>query len=277
MWHTWTPLEHLLCRWVDRFIYISDAIRQAHLAQGVPAGNGLVVHNAVDFEGMTRRREAGIRAQAGWTSDEFVVGMVGRLDWWKGHEYFLRAMATLAKEHPRVRGLIVGEADQARRNRDYAANLKDLCSSLCLERHVFFAGYRDDVPDVMAELDALVLASTEPEPFGRVIIEGMAAGKPVIATNAGGVPEIIEDRRTGLLVPAKSVEALTVAMAELIENPAFCAALGRAGRQSALERFSADQQMRQIEAVYVGLLEPANPHEPLAAMIDAHAQGAKHK
>jgi len=211
--------DKILARTVDTFIFISNAVAQNHISQGVSPVKGTVIHNAVDLETFAQAYAAtSVRSEFGWTADERMVGIVGRLDWWKGHEYFLEAMAEVARQIPNLRGLIVGEPENTPLNREYFQKLQSLVKSLGLADRVIFTGFRSDVPRLLSALDVVVHASSLPEPFGRVVIEGMAAGKPVVATAAGGVLEIIEDGINGLLVPCKDSKAIANAVLELLSD-----------------------------------------------------------
>jgi len=119
-----------------------------------------------------------------------------------------------------------------------------------LEDNVIFTGHRDDIPDIIADLDILVHASSRPEPFGLVIIEGMACGKPVVATAAGGVTEIIEDNVNGVLVPCEDSRAIARAVVELLENRERAMKIGFAGQKTVVEKFSHTRQTNQVEKLY---------------------------
>jgi glycosyltransferase involved in cell wall biosynthesis len=137
--------------------------------------------------------------------------------------------------------------------------MHELARTLGIERSVEFTGFRNDVPDLIRGLDLIVHASTTGEPFGQVIVQGMAAGKPVVATNGGGVPEIVVDGTTGLLVPMDDAPALGAAICKLLAAPETAAAMGKAGRKRVLEHFTIEQSARKVEAVYAEVLarEPA--------------------
>lgn len=251
--------DKLFTRFVDRFIYISEAVAKSYASQGVPAAKGEVIHNAVEVSEFTVGGDgASVRGEFGWTVQEQLVGVIGRLDWWKGHEYFLEALAQAAAQLPHLRGLIVGEPENSPMNRAYLQRLKHLVESLKLEDKVVFTGFRTDVPRLIAALDVVVLSSSAPEPFGRVVIEGMAAGKPVIATAAGGVPEIIEDGVSGILVPPKDAQALADAILKLLSDRGMAHRIGLAARQRVEERFSAQRYVAATHKVYDALLRTAH-------------------
>jgi glycosyltransferase involved in cell wall biosynthesis len=125
---------------------------------------------------------------------------------------------------------------------------------LYLTDAVEFAGFVEDVPARIAELDIVVHASTTGEPFGQVIIEAMAEQKPVVATNGGGVPEIVQDGITGLLVPMGDAPALADALRYLLDHPEIAAQMGREGRKRVLAQFTIQRTARMVESVYRELL-----------------------
>jgi glycosyltransferase involved in cell wall biosynthesis len=181
-----------------------------------------------------------------------LVGIVGRISPWKGQHVFLRAAAEVHRRFPPARFQIIGSAlfsEQA-----YEQEVRTLCTQLGLDGVVEFTGFRSDVPDLIGRLDVLVHASTTGEPFGQVVIEGMAAAKPVVATNGGGVPEIVQDGGTGLLVPMGDPAAMADAIARLLADPDLRRRMGRAGRQRVLEHFTIQRTAEGVQRVYDALL-----------------------
>ena len=183
------------------------------------------------------------------------VGLVGRISPWKGQHIFIQAAALVNQRFPHARFFIIGAAlfgeDQ------YEQEVRQLPRQLGIHENVEFSGFRKDIGRAIAELDLLVHASTIGEPFGQVIIEGMAAGKPVVATNGGGVPEIVEDGRTGILVPMADIEAMASAICRILSDPASAKAMGLRARQSVADHFTIEQTARRVEAVYAELLDSA--------------------
>ena len=178
------------------------------------------------------------------------VGVVGRLAPWKGQHVFLDAFARAFPDGDAV-ARIVGAplfGEEA-----YAEELRAQADRLGISDRVDFRGFREDVWAEFAELDVLVHCSVTPEPFGQVVVEGMAAGLPVIAAAAGGPAEVVTDGVDGLLVPPDDVEALTTALRRLADEPALRAQLGAAGRRTAI-RFSPDRTAAGVLAVYDAVL-----------------------
>jgi glycosyltransferase involved in cell wall biosynthesis len=148
---------------------------------------------------------------------------------------------------------VVGGVHRA--GREYAEQLEQRVRALGLERELTFTGFRSDMPDVMGGLDVVVHASVRPEPFGRVILEAMLLGKPVIATRAGGVPELIEEGRTGFLVAPGDAAALASRLARLAADEGLRRRIGVAARAWAVERFSLHRHVESMSAIYDSISE----------------------
>lgn len=248
-----TAFDRYLTRYVDAFVYISLAIAAAHEAQGVPAARGRVIYNALspeEFEGVGDRLRA--RAELGLDLSDQVVGLIGRLVAWKGHRVFLPAMARLAQTHPDLRCLIVGDGEVM--EPAYQGELEALVTELGLEDRAIFTGYHSSIPKLLPALDVLVHCSLKPEPFGRVIIEGMAAGVPVVGAADGAVPEIIEDGRSGLLAPPGDVEGLAMAVGRVLDDAGLASSMREAARRRVNELFTVETHVRHVQETYRVLL-----------------------
>ena len=183
--------------------------------------------------------------------EQVLIGLVGRITPWKGQHIFLQAAASVAKSNPNVQFQIIGGAlfgEEA-----YEVEMKELAKSLGIADQVEFTGHQKDIAGMMRNLDILVHASTSAEPFGQVIVQGMAAGRAVIATDGGGVPEIIVQGQTGLLVPMGDVEAIVVAIERLIHDPELGRRMGLAASERASQHFSIEATARKAEGLYLGL------------------------
>jgi len=165
----------------------------------------------------------------------------------KEHETLIASAATLVRSYPHLRFHIVGDGPRRR-------ELLDLAAARGLSQHVEFLGHRDDVPSVLASADAFVLPSRS-EAFPNSVIEAMAAGLPVIASAVGGLLDLIDHDRTGLLVAPSDSGALTQALRFLIENPTHAAAIGQAARAEITERYSFDRMVGAFADLYASSLE----------------------
>ncbi|MFP5380022.1 MAG: glycosyltransferase, partial [Vicinamibacteria bacterium] len=193
--------------------WMADAFRRRFRLRAAVVENGIDLAELDEAE----RAATDVRAESGWPGDAVVAAHVGRLQRWKGADVFLRAAARTAQAHDCLRYLVVGGALFGR-EAGYAASLPSTASALGLNGEVRFTGHRLDATALMAASDIVVHCSTRPEPFGLVVAEGMALGKAVIATRTGGPEEMIEHRRTGLLVPPGDHAALAAALGELGER-----------------------------------------------------------
>ena len=180
------------------------------------------------------------------------VGLVGRISPWKGQHVFIKAAALLQREFPGVCFQVIGAPLFS--ETDYEAQLRKLCRDLDVERNVEFTGFLQDVAAAIARLTVVVHASTIGEPFGQVVIEGMAAGKPVVATDGGGVPEIMVHNATGLLIPMGNERALADAIGQLLRDPLRAREMGKRGRERASELFTLPRVARSVEQVYEQVL-----------------------
>ncbi|MBI3568261.1 MAG: glycosyltransferase [Gemmatimonadetes bacterium] len=227
-----------------RVIANSRATADAFIAAGGRAALVRVVHNGIDaapFDAVSDDAALAQRRALGVPDGAFTVAMLGRFHPWKGQQVLLDALARLPGVHAIVAGAPLFGEDA------FARELESQAVRLGVRDRVHFTGFRDDAPVLLRAADAVVHASVYPEPFGRVIVEGMLARRPVIASNAGGVPEIVEDGVTGLLVPPGDVAALAAAIASLRDDRPRAAAIAERGAAWARERFTVAAMVRGIE------------------------------
>jgi len=182
----------------------------------------------------------------------FRIGLIGRISPWKGQHVFIQAAAQVTRRFPGAKFLIIGAALFG--EDEYEREVRQLARQLGLENVVQFTGFCTDVKQAISELDLVVHASTKGEPFGQVIVEGMAAGKPVVATNGGGVPEIVQDGMTGILVPMGDVPAMAEAICRICADPVSARIMGSNGKKRIAEHFTIEQTARKVESVYAYLL-----------------------
>ncbi len=244
-------------RFGDRIVATSDAVAEMFVS-----GNGgypsqlRKISNGIDIE-RYRPENDGSRILEDWgiAPGLPVVGLVCRMDLWKGVDTFLRAAAICRKEFPEARYLVVGGPIEGRE--EYAQTLFDLAEALHLRDVVFFSGWRyrpEEMPQVHAAFSVLVLASSSPEPFGLVLLEAMATGKPVVATNHGGPREICVDGETAILVPPQQPQKMAEAILSLLRDPAKARAMGAAGRRRVALLFDQRRCIKTLESLYGELL-----------------------
>lgn len=242
-------LAFVLNRWCSGVVAVSEAARTRHLQGGRIRGDRVaVIHNGIDVEAHAAagRERDRARRELGLRPNQQVVMALSALREGKGLDVLLRAVASLARDHARLRLLVAGEGPLRER-------LETLVRNCGLEGHVRWLGQRDDVAELLAAADVFVLPSLY-EDFPAVLVSAMAAARPVVATRAGAIPEVVEDQRSGLLVPPGDAVKLAGAVDTLLRDPERAAALGAAACERARERFSARAWTARLEAQYRGAL-----------------------
>ena len=223
----------------------SEATAEAFVEAGGAPEKVRVVYNGISsapFDALSEDDVAQARLALG-VADAPMIGVFSRLAQWKGQHVLLEALAYLPEAH----ALLVGDALFAE-DQVYAGALREQAASLGVTERVHFLGFRDDVPLLMKACDVVVHTSVAPEPFGRVLVEGALAGRPVVATDAGGAPEVINDGETGYLVPPGDAQALAEKLRALLADHALTKRIAEAGRQRALDHFSEEAMVRGVEA-----------------------------
>ena len=232
-------------RYASVIITNSRATAESFVAAGGSLAKVRIVHDGISaepFDGVQSGTVEVLREEIG-TSFRPTVGVFGRLSPWKGQNVLLEALSNL----PGVHGVLVGDALFG--EADFVKTLKERASQPDIKGRVHFLGFRRDIPTLMKAMDIIIHTSTSPEPFGLVIVEGMLAQKPVIATRAGGAVEIIRDGETGLLVAPGSVLELRKSIESLFADPVRASSLALAGYASANKDFSLNTMFAGIGAV----------------------------
>ncbi len=256
-WGDWMSRQvRWALRHADALIGVSGSVAGSILAAGQPRHKVHAVLNAMDLDGFDPSIPPGpVRRELGLPEGVPVVVSISRLFHWKGHADLLRALAIVRRAVPETRLVIVGEEDMAAGGLDrptYVAELKQLARDLGVEDHVLFTGFRADVARMLAAADVFALPSFQ-EPFGLVFLEAMAMKRPVVALDSGGTPEVVEHGKSGLLSPARDVDALAANLLALIRDPALRARMGEHGRRSVETRFTPARLARDVERIYAGL------------------------
>ena len=216
----------------------------------VPPENIRCIPRSVDLEKFNVPRED----KAG--KSEFVIGIIGRITPLIGHMSFLKAMAKVIRNMPYVKVWVIGDAPK---DKDiHKREIEQLVERLGIKGQVDFLGNRQDVPELLSKMDALVLSTITQEAFGRVILEAQAAGVPVVATKVGGVVDIIDDEETGLLVQPKDVDAMAQAVMRLLRDPELCQRLVVRAKEKLKQQFTLEQMAEKTLKVYEELLDMMN-------------------
>jgi glycosyltransferase involved in cell wall biosynthesis len=242
-------LDRRLAGSSDALVAVSAAV-QDHVASrlGIARDRIDVVPNGVEVERFAAGEHASARAALGLPATGPVVGVVGRISEQKGQEDFIRAAVPIAAAIPEAVFLVVGSADDERLH----ASLRRLVHDLVLDDRVRFTGHVTDMPALYAALDLLV-APSRWEGFGLMLVEGMAAGRPIVATAVGAIPEVVGLSGAAVLVPPADEVALAKAVTPLLLDPVRRAAMGAAGRRRAND-FSWDVSGQRLATVYERIL-----------------------
>ena len=246
---TFLVIERWLARHTDRLLAVSDTVRLELLSFGIGTAEqvvtlplGLDLGRFLNCESLRGR----VRAELGLDPETPLAGIVARLVPIKAHEIFLDAAARVAREVPRSQFLVVGDGERR-------AELEAYARRVGLAGRVRFLGWRSDLEGIYADLDVAVLTSrNEGSPVS--LIEAMAAGRAVVATRVGGVPDLVDDGVTGVLVPSGDAASLAQAIAVLLADPERRRTLGQAGRKRAYPAFSADRLVSDMDKLYTGLV-----------------------
>lgn len=236
-------LGRLANAWTHLVIANSEAVRHAATrVEGLTEERLMVIHNGVDCSRFDVAPDPRLRDSLGVAGAGPLVTVVANLRRSKGHAVFLQAWASVVRALPRSRALLVGGGP-------LHDELENRAAALGVRSSVHFLGARHDVPALLALTDVVAHASLR-EGFPNAVLEALAAGRPVVATDAGGTREAIVDGRTGLLVPPGDASALEAGLMRLLSNPDEARALGDAGRRHVAVRFRISTMVRAHEAAY---------------------------
>ena len=259
-WFAWL-MAQCVGRLSQRAVFVSAATRD-HLCALSPRvrSKAVVIHNGIDTARALDGQRGVLRRECGWMESHCIVGMVGRINWWKGQGVLLDCAARLLPTDASLRFLMVGGTfDGDNRVRDA---LLAAVAQQGLGGRVVLQDFREDVGNVLADIDIFVLPSTEPDPFPTVVLEAMAAGKPVVAFGHGGVCEMVEDGVSGILCRPGSADAMAGAIARLAAAPGLRAQMGRVGRDRLQRLFTRDVFIDRFAALYAELAA-----EPVVEMV----------
>jgi glycosyltransferase involved in cell wall biosynthesis len=228
---------------MDRLIAVSRAIERKVADEDRASVPVSLIYNGIDLDRYDHQEPCcTLREEYGMEPGAEIVGVVARLEPEKGHPTLLDAWPTVLRHCADAYLLIVGEGTERQ-------SLEAQARALRVAHRVVFAGRRDDIPAVTAALDVAVLPSYR-EAQGLTVLEAMALGRPVVASNVGGIPEMIDDGVTGLLVPPHDAPALAAAIVRLLADHPFADRLARAGHDVVHDRFCVERMVRDIEAIY---------------------------
>jgi len=211
------------------------------------AGKIEIVNSGMDFSGFEKLDVDIVKKKSKFRigPDDYAVGMIGRLESIKGFEYFIDSARIVLNSIPNTKFLIVGDGT-------LRSNLEKRSRRIGIEDKVIFTGWREDMPQIIAMLDVLVLASLN-EAVGRVLLEAGIAGKPVVATAVGGIPEIVKDGETGILVPPRDPERMAGAVTGLLKDKERRRAMGCAAKEWIKSNYNKEKMVSEIGNMYKDL------------------------
>jgi len=243
-------LDLLLLRAFRRVLAVSGPVRRELIAAGLRPERVRVVHGALDLADFLAQVDSdadGVRRSLSIDPGCPLISFAARLSPEKGHAFFLRAARKVLDHRPEARFLVIGEGP-------LRSELERTASALSLDEGLRFLGFRTDVATLISISDLVVLPSVK-EGLPDVLLEAAALAKPVIASQVGGIPEIVRHGVTGLLVPPADPEALAEAVLHLIDRPDEAQRMGARGREVVTHEFSVDRMARRVAAVYDELME----------------------
>jgi len=240
-------IERITALITDKIITLTHRGKQEHVDFKIaPAEKFVTIYSGINIESKldlnSKEESQQLKVQLGIPSESFVFGCVARLDPIKGVSFLINAMNRVVQEYPQSRLLLVGDGQELQK-------LIQQTKALGLENHIIFAGFQKNANAYIQCMDVFVLASLN-EGMGRVILEAMLFEKPVIATRVGGVPEIVEDGVSGLLVSSGDVESLSFAMIKLLKDNELLQTMGQQAKSKLKEKFSLEVMVQDIEHLY---------------------------
>ena len=243
-------LEKIAAKFTNRIITLTELGKQDHIKFGIASpGKFIPVYCGIDLNRFLDLKIDRDEERRKWhlSKDELVIGTVSRLVPIKGCEYFIKAMPGIKKEAPNTKFIIAGDGFLRQ-------NLEKLVQDLGISEDAIFTGYQSDINRLMSIFDIYVSPSLN-EGMGRCLLETQALGVPVVATNVGGVPEIVKDNKTGILVPPKSPEALMQAIVTLLKDEAKRGRMGKAAKNWIDDKFSTNRMVEKICNLYSELVK----------------------
>jgi len=245
-------IENLSMRCLDMFIAVSESTKKAWIERtGIKPDHVRVIYNGIDIKkfSVTSPLDSSLfKSKLEFKDSDIIIGLTARLTPVKGHQYLIEAAPQIIKEVPNAHFVFTGDG-VAREE------LKEMAKRLGVDEHIKFLGFRKNVAEITAVYDIAVLPSVALESFGLVLAEAMALGKPVVATNFSGIPEVVTDGVHGFLVPRYDAKALAEAILRLLTNKELTNQMGQAAQKRVHEHFTLERMLRQTFQLYEELCD----------------------
>jgi len=241
--------DRLLAQVSSKIIACSESVKQFTAQQeGIPLERFVVIHNGINTSDFFTNGKDGdqARKELGFEKNALVIGTVGRLVEQKGHRYLVDAMRQILQAFPMTRALIVGEGDLRQK-------LEEQVASMGLSGYVKFAGSRRDIPRLLSAMNVFAFPSLW-EGLPIALMEAMAIGLPVVASDVDGIPEVVDNEITGMLMPPRNSALLAEALMTILDNQTLARMMGKRGRERVLSQFTIDHYLERLDALYQSLL-----------------------
>jgi glycosyltransferase involved in cell wall biosynthesis len=245
--------KYHLINWIlsflnDRIVAVSQAVKESVVAYDrIPPRKIQVIYNGIDLSSFKGDfKDSDLRQKFGVKPEDFLIGVVARLEEQKGHIYLFRALRRLMPDFPQIKVLVVGDGT-------LRPVLEAQVMEMGLSEQVLFAGTRKDILEILATLDLFILPSLW-EGFSIALLEAMAMGRPVIATSVGGASEAIRSGHDGLLVPPGEESSLVTAVREALLDPRRYEEMGRRGKETVGRQFTVAQHLTRLQDLYLEVL-----------------------
>ena len=227
----------IISKYCTQVIAVSHAVKE-HWQKENTSEKIKVIYNGFDYSPFYNN-ESTLRKELNIEEDAVIIGTIGRISEWKGQDYFLQIAGQISKSHNNIKFVIAGDTYPG--NEYLIQSLNSIAEQEKIENSTFFLGFRKDVNNILHSFDIFVLPSILPDPLPTVVLEAMAAGKPVIATKQGGSVEMIKNNETGYLIPIKEPKKAASIIKELIIDKNLRTKLGAAGQKRVEEQFSQEK------------------------------------
>ena len=240
-----------------KILCITKAVKDSFISLDGFKKKAEILYDSLDLTPCPRKGNSLVLKKELGIEDGFqVVGMVATISFTKGHKVLLKAAEKVLQRFPRTIFLVVGNANERYGHYRVLEELKNLIKRLNIEKNVIFTGFRKDVWEIISLLDIFVLPSVKPEGLGLSLVQAKALGKPVIASDQGGPTEIIDNHKTGILIPPNNPVILADALVDLLKDPQKREKIGKAGQKVVSQRFDFEKSgyMRKLEDIYYQVL-----------------------